>query len=378
MAQEPEGESARLVRRAAAPLTIYDVARTAGVSTASVSRVLNGHTSPRPETKERVLRAVRELGFVPDGAARALSSRLKEVVAVVFRRPPFELPTDPELELEDAADSLLFMDVLNRGIEVAAQRKGFDLLLSSSDLNEHNQAAKIAKLAGKSDGIILHDRVLTPSGVIRLADRVPVVTLAGTPTEASVNLAGDSAAGMRELTHHLLGAHEYASIAYLAAHADSPDNLARAEAVRVTAAEYAVELIEGPLWAGEYTAASGARVMRQVLAEGGPLPRAICCANDQTALGVVHELQRCGLKVPDDVAVTGFDDVSIARHVNPALTTVRQPIERLGALAFETLHTMIGGERSAEHQILLPVRVMYRSSCGCRAGAPSAPSTNRP
>ena len=357
---------ARSGRKPAPPLTIYDVARTAGVSIASVSRVLNGHTSPRPETRERVLRAVEELGFVPDGAARALSSRLKEIVAVVFRRPRFEPPSDPELELEDAADSLLFMDVLNRGIEVSAQRRGFDLLLSSIDVNEHNQGAKISKLAGKSDGIILHDRVLTPSGVIRLADRVPVVTLAGTPTRASVNLSGDNAAGMRELVHHLLGEHGYRSIAYISGHTDSPDNLTRAGVLREVAEQYGVPAADDLLWKGEYTAAGGARVMSRVLDGGGALPRAICCANDQTALGVVHELQRRGLKVPEDVAVTGFDDVSIARHVSPALTTVRQPIERLGALAFETLHSLIAGERPAERQILLPVHVVYRASCGCR------------
>ena len=360
--------AARSGRKPAPPLTIYDVARTAGVSIASVSRVLNGHTTPRPETRERVLRAVQELGFVPDGAARALSSRLKEIVAVVFRRPRFEPPSDPELELEDAGDSLLFMDVLNRGIEVSAQRRGFDLLLSSIDVNEHNQGAKITKLAGKSDGIILHDRVLTPSGVIRLADRVPVVTLAGTPTRASVNLSGDNAAGMRELVHHLLGEHGYRSIAYISGHTDSPDNLTRAAVVREVAEQYGVPVAdtEDLLWKGEYTAAGGARVMSRLLDGGGALPRAICCANDQSALGVVHELQRRGLKVPDDVAVTGFDDVSIARHVSPALTTVRQPIERLGALAFETLHSLIAGERPAERQILLPVHVVYRASCGCR------------
>lgn len=362
----PEDNEARTGRKVVPPHTIYDVARTAGVSIASVSRVLNGHTTPRQETRERVMRAVQELGFVPDGAARALSSRLKEIVAVVFRRPRFEPPSDPELELDDVADSLLFMDVLNRGIEVAAQRRGFDLLLSSIDVNEHTPSGKISKLAGKSDGIILHDRVLTPSGVVRLADRIPVVTLAGMPTRASVNLAGDNAAGMRELTHHLLGTHEYGSIAYISGHSDSPDNVTRAKALRKVAREYGVPVSEGPLWTGEYTAASGARVMHRVMAAGVPLPRAICCANDQTALGVIHELQRRGLKVPEDVAVTGFDDVSIARHVSPTLTTVRQPIERLGTLAFETLHSLIGGDRPAEREILLPVHVVFRASCGCR------------
>ncbi len=357
-------------------LTIYDVARTAGVSIASVSRVLNGHTTPRPETRERVMRAVQELGFVPDSAARALSSRLKEVVAVVFRRPRAEpLTAADNPEYQDEADSLVFIDVINRGIEIAAELQGFDLLLSSVPVDELTPNGKVAKLAGKSDGIILHDRVLTPSGIARLASRIPVVTLAGIPTRSSVNLTADNSAGMRELTHHLLGRHGYRSIAYVSGHRDSPDNLARAAALREVAEGYGIKAEVGPQWAGEYSAAGGARAIQRVLAEGLELPRAICCANDQTALGVINELRRHGRRVPEDVAVTGFDDVSIARHVSPPLTTVRQPIERLGALAFETLHSLIGGERPAERQIVLPVHVVYRSSCGCRPAPVPSPGT---
>src|SRR5438477_9856884 len=111
-------------KKAKGTLTIYDVAKLAGVSIASVSRVLNGQGTPRADTRERVLRAVRELSFVPDGAARALSNGLKEVVGVVFRR-------GGETPFQDEEESLLFIDVVNRGIDVAAQRRGFDVLMSS-------------------------------------------------------------------------------------------------------------------------------------------------------------------------------------------------------------------------------------------------------
>ena len=134
-------------------LTIYDVARTAGVSIASVSRVLNGHTTPRPETRERVMRAVQELGFVPDSAARALSSRLKEVVAVVFRRPRAEpLTAADNPEYQDEADSLVFIDVINRGIEIAAELQGFDLLLSSVPVDELTPKARSPSSPGRATG----------------------------------------------------------------------------------------------------------------------------------------------------------------------------------------------------------------------------------
>jgi LacI family transcriptional regulator len=349
--------------RPQAPLTIYDVARRAGVSIASVSRVLNGHATPRPETRDRVLRAVAELGFVPDGAARALSSRLKEIIAVVYRRAPLGPADDPVFE--DEAENLAFVDVINRGIETAAQRRGFDLLLSSVEVDDHAPGARIAKLAGKSDGMLLHDRVLTPSGIVRLADRVPVVTLAGTPTRASVNISGDNARGMRDLITHLIDTHECRSIAYLSGHADSPDSVLRSRVVRETAAQYGAKALTGPQWTGEYSAAGGARVIRALLEAGAPLPDAIACANDQTALGVIYALHERGYRIPDDVAVTGFDDIPVARHLMPPLTTVRQPIQDLGATAFDVLYSMINGARPAERQLVLPVQVVIRSSCGC-------------
>ena len=116
-------------KRSKGTLTIYDVARLAGVSIASVSRVLNGQGTPRPDTRERVMRAVGELSFVPDGAARALSNGLKEVVGVVFRR-------GTEATFEDEDESLLFIDGINRGIELAAQHRSFDVLISSVGIHD--------------------------------------------------------------------------------------------------------------------------------------------------------------------------------------------------------------------------------------------------
>lgn len=364
-------ESAAPGARPASALTIYDVARHAGVSIASVSRVLNGHASPRPETREKVLRAVDELGFVPDGAARALSSRLKEVVSVVFRRaregvgPIFE----------DEAENLAFIDVINRGVEAAAQRRGFDLLLSSVAVDDAAPWQRIANLAGKSDGVLLHDRVLTTADIVRLSERVPVVTLAGTPTRASVNICGDNSGGMRELAVHLIADHGYSSLGYLAGHLDSPDSIARADAARQVAAQHGAAFREGPQWCGEYTAAGGAGVIRRLFARGEPVPRAIACANDQSALGAMYALRERGLRVPQDVAVTGFDDVPVARHLTPSLTTVRQPIRQLGAEAFELLHAMIAGERPDRREVVLPVELALRASCGCPDLADAPPLT---
>jgi LacI family transcriptional regulator, galactose operon repressor len=343
--------------------TIYDVARAAGVSIASVSRVLNGRRNPLPDTKERVLRAVAELGFIPDGAARALSGRLKEVVGVVIRRPTVTM-TDGGI-FEDEEMSLQFTDLISRGIEVAAQRRDFNLLVSSVDVRGHDDSRRIFALARKSDGLILHDSVMEPAQLERLSRQVPVVTLAGVVTETTVNVSGDNATGMRELARHLVRDHGYRTLAYLGSHADSPDNLARqaafAEQVKADGASFA----GGMRLQGNYTAAGGARVIERLLAEGTPVPDAIACANDQTALGVIYALGRHGIDVPGEVAVTGFDDIPVARHLRPPLTTVRQPIQDLGATAFDTLYSMITDAGQSRYDVILPTRLIRRESCGC-------------
>jgi LacI family transcriptional regulator len=355
------------------PPTIYDVARVAGVSIASVSRVLNGQRNPRADTKERVLAAVAELGFVPDGAARALSARLKEVVGVVLRRPQWH----PDSQFLDEDESLQFPDMINRGMEFVAQRHGFDLLVRSVDLDEPDAGRRIFALARKSDGLILHDLVLSPDQLDQLSRQVPVVTLAGTPTPTTANVHGDNEAGMRELARHLIVDHGYRTLGFLAGHEGSPDSLARARTLAEEAAAEGATLVQGDQWRGSYQAAGGAQAIERLLAAGSALPRAIVCANDQSAMGVLYALADHGIAVPGEVAVTGFDDIPLARLLRPQLTTVRQSIQDLGATAFETLYAMIrGGGPAAQsargRDIALPAAVMRRESCGCSPQA-SAP-----
>jgi LacI family transcriptional regulator len=355
----------------AAPPTIYDVARAAGVSIASVSRVLNGQRNPRQETRERVLAAVADLGFVPDGAARALSARLKEVVGVIVRRPWRADVYEDDLFAE-GADSLQYPDLINRGIEVAAQRRGFDLLIRSVGITEHDPDGRTRALARKSDGLILHDRVLEPDQMDRLSRQLPIVTLAGYATPTTANVHGDNRSGMRALARHLLRDHGYRTLGYLCGYADSPDSIERLEVLAAEAAAAGADLECGPEWQGYYFASGGAQVVNELLAAGRRLPRAIVCANDQTALGVMSALRRHGIAVPGQVAVTGFDDIPLARHLRTSLTTVRQPIKQLGTTAFDVLYSMLNREHLPARDIVLPTELICRESCGCPAPADQA------
>jgi LacI family transcriptional regulator len=361
--EDPVGENL------AAPPTIYDVARAAGVSIASVSRVLNGQRNPRQETRERVLAAVAELGFAPDGAARALSARLKEVVGVIVRRPT---PAADMYEDLFAGESLQYPDLINRGIETAAQRRGFDLLIRSVGITEHDPGGRTLALARKSDGLILHDRVLDPDQMDRLSRQLPIVTLAGYATPTTANVHGDNKSGMRALARHLMRDHGYTTLGYLGGYVDSPDSIERQEVLAEEAAVAGAVLECGPEWRGYYFASSGAQVINQLLDRGRGLPRAVVCANDQTALGVMSALRKRGVDVPGQVAVTGFDDIPLARHLRTGLTTVRQPIRQLGSTAFDVLYSMLNREHLRARDIVLPTELIRRESCGCPAPADRA------
>jgi LacI family transcriptional regulator len=135
--------------------------------------------------------------------------------------------------------------------------------------------------------------------------------------------------------------------------------------VQETCADYGARALTGPSWHGEYSANGGARVIRELLDRGDRLPDAIACANDQSALGAVYALRERGYGIPEDVLVTGFDDIPLARHTNPPLTTVRQPVQQMGTAAFDALYSMIDGKKPEERQLTLPVELVLRASCGC-------------
>lgn len=339
--------------------TIYDVARLAGVSIATVSRVLNGHANLRPQTKETVLQAVRDLQFVPNNAARGLSSGSKRVLGLLFVRGPAE---GDLLAVEQ--ESLLFTDSVIRGAERSASARGFSLLLGG--INDSSDDVGIDDLISKCDGLILLDRSVPERHLPSLAKRIPTILLAGSGrSRSTLTVRVDNFGATRELAMHLGGHHGRTRLAFLSGFEDSPDSTARREGFIAGAAEVGAVVEEGELWSSDYTSAGAVRSLNERLGTGEPMPLGIGCANDQAAIGAIHALQHAGYKVPEDIAVTGFDDVSVARHVSPTLTTVRQPAQQMGSTAVDTLLALIDGQIESLASTVLPTRVVLRQSCGC-------------
>src|SRR5260221_4552211 len=142
----------------------------------------------------------------------------------------------------------------------------------------------------KRAGLVLHDRVLEPSRLAELSRHVPVVTMAGVATQTTANVRSDSGTGMTELARHLIHDHGYLTMAYVAGHADSPDNIARRLALAAEAASSGGLLMEGPQWQGNYLASGGPNAVNRLLSDGVRLPRVMLAAKDQTALGCMTRL----------------------------------------------------------------------------------------
>jgi LacI family transcriptional regulator len=339
--------------------TVYDVARQAGVSTATVSRVVRGSDLVHPETRQRVLVVIEQLGFVPDGSAQGLSRRRKDIIGLVALERG-----QGEIDIEH--NSLLFVDQIVHAAEAVLRPSECSLLLAFGRGGEQFQR-RVRSLSGKVDGLLMAEEVMPADQLRALAQRVPIVLVAGPRDERELDvITVDNAAGIRALVTHLTRAHGIRRLCFVGGPPDAPD-----AQERLAAFDGMVRDIPGcaadPVIQGDFSEASGSAAARVLLARPS-LPEAVTCANDQMAIGVLREFQQAGIQVPGAVAVTGFDDIYPSRMVTPALTTVSQPLRELGTLATERLLDRIGGTAAPRLSRVLPTQLVVRASCGCAGG----------
>ncbi|MCF4121916.1 LacI family transcriptional regulator [Antribacter sp. KLBMP9083] len=327
--------------------TLETVARLAGVSRATVSRVVNGSTAVKPGVREAVARAVRELGYVPNPAARSLVTQRTDVVAFVL----------PEPATRVFSDDAFFPGVL-RGVgeELEAADKQLLLLLASAP-SSHERILRYVH--GRTvDGVVLaslHGADPLPASLEALG--VPVVA-SGRPLGPATfpYIDVDHAGGVEAAVRYLLQRGR-ARIATIAGPQDMVAGIDRLAGYRAALAGTDQE----PLVAvGDFTRESGMVAMRRLLQEEPGLD-AVFVASDLMADGALRALRQAGRRVPDDVAVIGFDDVEIARFTEPTLTTVRQPIAEIGRrLARQVLRRAAGED--IEPALVLPTELVLRES----------------
>jgi LacI family transcriptional regulator len=370
-------------------VTLYDVARQAGVSIATVSRVLHGQESVRETTSARVRAAIEELGYVPDGAAQSLARNRKDVIGLVCVEHTGLNPNQYDIE----SMSLLFYDEVMRGAEALIRDRHWSLLItylredellasySQDELDggelrpereEEPVLPRLLALSGKVDGLLIGEGVVPTTALSRLARRLPVVVVAGDPSLRGVDVvAADNWSGAHALVSHLVAEHGRRRLFHVDGPETAPDAKTRRLATQAVIDAHPGARMVGAC-SGRFSVRSGEAAAEQMLADfGGPsgeLPDAIICSNDQMAIGVLRTLTKHSIRVPGDIALIGFDDIYPATLCDPPLTTVNQPIRSIGERSCERLIERIAHPTLRPAVELLPTELVIRTSCGCPPG----------
>lgn len=331
--------------------TLDDVARAAGVSTATVSRCLNAPHRVIAPTRERVMQAVNALGYSPDFGGRTLASGRTNTVGAI-------IPT---------MDNAIFA----RGMQAFQETLsgvGVTLLLASSGYDYNREAEQIRALAGRgADGLLLIGSARPSTTYDFLHRRRLPYVLAwslGETTDHFVGFNNQSAAVALAKRVIALGHREIAMIAGVTAMndraADRVDGV-RAALLQANRSSASLPIIEAP-----YTFEDGSNAFA-VLMQRVPRPTAVICGNDVLAVGAIGRAKALGIRVPEDVSITGFDDIDIAAFVEPALTTVHVPHRRMGVAAAQQLLLMIAGE-AADGRIEFDTEIIERGSLAAPPG----------
>ncbi len=327
-------------------VTIYDVAREANVSMATVSRVVNGNPNVKPTTRKKVLDTIERLGYRPNAVARGLASKKTTTVGAII----------PDI-------SSIFFSELTRGIEDIAMMYKYNIILSNSDQNKEKELRLIDTMLEKQvDGIVFMGGKITEDHIKQFETaNVPVVLAATqdeTETLPSINIDYRQAA--YEATNYLLD-----SIKEQPAFVKGDDyvqsNGLKLEGYREALRDAGIDIDESLIVEEETTYNGGITAVNKLL-EKGIKPKGIFVATDEMAVGVIHSLQDGGLRVPEDVEVFGFNNTRVSLMVRPTLTTVVQPMYDIGAVAMRLLTKFMNKEEVDEQTVILPHRILTRNS----------------
>ncbi len=329
-------------------VTIKDVARKAEVSVATVSRVFSGANAVREETSRRIRDVAAQLRYTPHVGARSLITSKTHTLGVLL----------PDLYGE-------FFSEIIRGIDVATRRSGYHLLVSSSHSDAEEVQSAVQSMRGRVDGIILMSPDLDAKPLVdSLPEGQPIVLLNSAvrqPGVASVRIANRQ--GAKEMVRHLID-HGFKRIAFITGAKRNLDGEQRKNGYRAAMSEAGIALDPRLEIQGDFTEDSGYDAVRTLLSQKSLRPRAIFAANDAMAIGALSALREAGIGVPEEVAVAGFDDIPIARHMSPALSSVHVPIAELGERATEILIAGLTNSRYPPRHETLRTTIVIRGSCG--------------
>ena len=329
-------------------LTLEEIGKLAGVSRATVSRVINDHPNIRTEVRERVLRVIAETGYQPNMLARSLASRETKIIGLLIPSVIQDVFSDP------------YYPRLTQGIAQACNKNEYTLTLFLFHTKEEEKRT-LQRIIGNGlvDGIIVaSDNVKDPFVPLLLKNNVTVLQV-GRPTEAgSVTYVDvDNVKGGYIATKHLID-EGYQRIGQIQAIPDLV-GIDRDKGYRKAFKEAGRTIDTSLIAIGDFSEESGYQAMKTLIPKQ---PDAVFVHSDQMAFGALRALREANLQVPDDVAIVGYDDLPIASMASPQLTTVNQPIREIGMIAAETLIDLLQNDITTPKQIILPVELVTRAS----------------
>lgn len=336
--------------------TLEQIAKLAGVSRSTVSRVVNNQSNVDDATRARVWQVIREHDFHPNSAARALASRRSEIVGLIIPQALNAVFADP------------YFPTLIQGISAACDERDYYLMLSFVTQGSGETFRRIIR-GGHLAGLIIASALAEDEFVARLdAEEFPYVLIGRSPhPTTALSVDADNVHGATLAVQHLV-ALGYTRLATITGPLGMTAAIDRRDGFIAAVRAASLDVPTAYVQEGDWSEPSGQRAMAALLQLATP-PRAVFVASDAMAVGALKAIRAAGLRVPDDVALVGFDDVPLASAVEPPLTTVRQPIDRLGHLAasllFDRLAAVTAGTAVAPAQhVVLPTELIVRASCG--------------
>ncbi|UVC31397.1 ribose operon transcriptional repressor RbsR [Pantoea sp. SOD02] len=317
-----------------------DVARLAGVSTSTVSHVINNNRFVSEQVREKVDQAIRELNYAPSALARSLKIKQTRTIGMLL-----------------TASSNPFYSEVVRGVENSCYERGYSLILCNTEGDEERMNRSLETLMQKRvDGLLMMctETHLPSAEILNRYPSVPMVMMDWAPFEGRGDIIQDNALLGGELaTQHLID-RGYTRIACIAGPQDKTPARLRLEGFHKAMASSGLAVPSGYVVDGDFEFQGGFNAMNQLLTLD-TLPEAIFTSNDAMAVGVYHALFQAGLRVPQDIAVMGYDNIELARYLTPPLSTIHQPKDELGELAIDTLiHRMSDPDASQQTLVLTP------------------------
>lgn len=335
-------------------LTLEDIAKRSGVSRSTVSRVINGQPYVRQEVRERVLRVIQETGFHPNLAARALASQRSWMIGLVLPRNVSSFFTDP------------YFPRLTQGIARACNLYNYTLglFLISTPIDEEKIFPRLSR-RGFLDGILVQSGEVGDQLIERLINLTIPVVVAGRPFHSNdvSYIDVDNVTAAYEAVTHLIQL-GYRKIGTITGALTSTVSLDRKEGYLKALLNNGLRLDKNLIVEGDFTETGGYLAMQRLLPAQ---PDAVFAASDVMALGAMRAVREVGLRVPEDIAFVGFDDLPVATLANPPLTTIHQPIAEFGERAVEMLIDLIENGVKPPRRVIMDTELVIRESCGARA-----------